>query len=125
MPGAYTLYVTAHGRKGYANELRALPDGQKSGYFMLFLRIYQDHKDTPPHSDVASPACFGPTGRYPMESPTEWGWACPPAVAVKRGASGFRTLPFCSFRRKSGIRYNGAIGHVLAVAATHALMCYD
>lgn len=107
-PGGYTFYITAHGDKGHANELRALPDGQDSGYFVLFFRIYQDHADAPPHPDVDPSACFGPTGRHPRETPQEWGWACPPEVSINRGGAGFRALPFCRYRRKYGIRYHGA-----------------
>lgn len=101
------LHITAHGDKGYANELRALPDGKEAGYFILFLRIYQDAVDAPPHPDIDPSVCFGPTGRHSAESPLEWAWACPPEVAVKRRGSDFRTLPFCRYRRKFGIRYNG------------------
>lgn len=106
--GGYTLYITARGNQGYVNELRALPDGKEAGYFVLFLRIYQDAADAPPHPSIDPSVCFGPKGRHPGETPQEWGWACPPEVAVKRGAaSDWRALPFCRYRRKFGLRYNG------------------
>lgn len=45
-PGGYTLYITGHGDKNYTNELRALPEGQESGQFDVFFRIYVEvHND--------------------------------------------------------------------------------
>jgi hypothetical protein len=44
--GGYTLYVTGHGDKNYTNELRALPEGVKSGQFDVFFRIYVEVRAT-------------------------------------------------------------------------------
>jgi len=79
---------------------------------VLFLRIYQDHDadGRAPHPDIDPSACFGPAGLHQGETPQEWGWACPPTVALKRGGASadFKPLPICRYRRKFGIRYNGA-----------------
>lgn len=43
--GSYTIHITAHGDRNYINELRALPDGIDSGYFVFFFRIYEPGKE--------------------------------------------------------------------------------
>ena len=117
--GGYEVVITAHGNQGYPNELRALADDRDSGFFIVFFRIYQDRADSPPSLPPSSSSafqddlnkCFGPHGLYPEETPQEWGWACPPTVAVRRVfqhgvAARFEPLPMCGYRRKHGITYN-------------------
>lgn len=126
--GGYEVVVTSHGDHGHANELRALADDRASGYFILFFRIYQDRVGSlPPMSELADDMgeCFGPRGRYPTETPQEWGWACPPSVAVKRlsrrvGGGKFETLPLCGYRRKHGIVYNDVTPPVIACPSVRA-----
>ena len=111
--GGYELYITASGDKGYPNELKAFADGRESGRFVLFFRIYQDFLDRPPHPGLGEEGarCFGPHGLYPDETPQEWGWVCPPTVAIKRAyqrgpQAAFEPLPMCGWRRKYGFSFN-------------------
>jgi hypothetical protein len=83
---------------------------QKSGFFALFLRIYELERspdvNLPPYHPDADLSCFAPGGAYEKENPAEWGWACPPVVEVRRKdwANGeFQTIPMCKYRRKRGI----------------------
>jgi len=127
--GGYEVVITAHGNKGYPNELRALADDRDSGFFIVFFRIYQDRADSPPSLPPSSSSsfqadlnkCFGPQGLYPEETPQEWGWACPPTVAVRRvfqhgPAAKFEPLPMCGYRRKRGITYNDVTPPVIHCA---------
>jgi hypothetical protein len=34
------VHITPHGDRNYTNELAAFPGDRDSGYFLLFLRIY-------------------------------------------------------------------------------------
>ena len=117
--GAYEIYITPHGGQGHRNELRAFPKGKQRGFMVLFFRIYQDRLDQPPLPGIEEDlACFAPGGEYAGETPQEWGWACPPIIAVKRAvavgegggaaAAGgeFKDLHMCRYRRKHGISWN-------------------
>jgi len=96
--GGYTLHLTADGFVGeYPNELRALAHGQRSGFFVLVLRLYDV-------GDVPHPqAPWARLVRGSARKPERWGWAPPPRVLVRRtrrqDPGPWREIPRCTERQ--------------------------
>ncbi len=101
--GGYTIYITGHGDQNYTNELRALPNGVRSGQFDVFFRIYVEEALQGPHQ---SP--WGHLPPYGKELAFEWGWAPPPRLYIKRAhlhdGNTWEELPFCQYRRRKGFK---------------------